>query len=80
MRKTAIIILLIILFIHPVKANAKCPEDSAIGDLIDAICWECIFPIYIAGVEIDAGSHVNDITESESEMECMCPTEEPPYE
>ncbi|PKN69023.1 MAG: hypothetical protein CVU54_11980 [Deltaproteobacteria bacterium HGW-Deltaproteobacteria-12] len=79
MRKSAIIILLIIFFMHPVSADAICPEDSALEDLISSICWECIFPIYIAGVEIDAGSHVNDITESEAEMECMCPTEEPPY-
>lgn len=80
MKKTAIIIVLIILFIHPLKANAKCPDDSALMDLISGICWECIFPMYIAGVAIDAGSHVNDITESEAITVCVCPTEVPPYE
>ena len=80
MRKTAIIILLIVLFINPLKASATCPGDSALTELISAICWECIFPIYIAGVAIDTGSHVNDITESEASMECTCPIEWPPYE
>ena len=79
MKKTAVTILLLILIINPNAAISKCPEDSAIGDLISAICWECIFPIYIAGVEIDAGSHVNNVTEMESQMECLCPAEGPPY-
>jgi len=80
MKRTVFIILLIILFMNPLKADATCPGDSALTDLISAICWECIFPIYIAGVEIDTGSHVNDITESEASTECTCPVEWPPYE
>jgi len=79
MKKTAMVISILILLINPMKSSAKCPEDSALEDLISSICWECIFPIYIAGVEINAGSHVNDITESEAETDCMCPQAEPPY-
>ena len=66
--------------IRPIPAAAVCPEDSAITELVSAICWDCLFPIWFAGAEIAEGSHVNDEPEEETDPICMCPIEYPPYE
>ena len=80
MKRIAITIILLILFMRPYPAAALCPEESALNDLVSAICWDCIFPLWYAGVEIVEGTHVNDITESEDTTECECPVDWPPYE
>lgn len=80
MKKRIVTILFFILFINPANATAVCPNSSALGELISAICWDCLFPLYIAGVGIDAGSHVNDVTEMEAVSDCECPVAYPPYE
>src|SRR5208283_4000847 len=41
--------------IRPIPAAAVCPEDSAITELVSAICWDCLFPIWFAGAEIAEG-------------------------
>mgnify|MGYP000854769591 CR=1 FL=1 len=80
MKKRIVTILFLILFINPANATAVCPNGSALGELISAICWDCLFPLYIAGVGIHAGSHVNAVPEMEAVPDCECPVDYPPYE
>src|SRR5208283_5463675 len=68
-----------IFLIRPIPAAAVCQGDSAITELVSAICWDCLFPIWFAGAEIAEGSHVNDEPEEEADPICMCPIEYPPY-
>ena len=42
------------------------------GKLITNICWSCVFPIKIAGVNISGSSHAPEPSDSSNQRFCMC--------
>jgi len=58
----------------PGSARAICSTDGgAILETITNICWECIFPIKMAGFDIIPGNSDNDFLDMDSETVCVCP-------
>ena len=44
--------------------DARCPSHEPFSQAINNLCWDCIFPIYVAGVKIDASSSKKDKDDS----------------
>lgn len=43
--------------VTPVSASPECPDSELFsGKLITDICWDCMFPMYISGIQIISGN------------------------
>lgn len=44
--------------------DARCPSHEPFSQAVNNLCWDCIFPIYVAGVKIDTSSKKEDKKDS----------------
>lgn len=44
--------------------DARCPSHEPFSQAVNNLCWDCIFPIYVAGVKINASSKKEDKKDS----------------
>ena len=40
--------------------DPRCPSHEPFSQVINNLCWDCIFPIYVSGIKINASSSSND--------------------
>ncbi len=65
------------LFFHPSETKAVCaPNPSQILISLTELCWECIFPISIAGIQVIQGP-MPDPQGSVGSPICICPAPPP---
>ena len=66
---------LLILF-HAVGAQAVCRSGIPLNPVTD-LCWQCIFPVSIAGIEIIPGPVENNVPDLSGMPVCACPAPPP---
>ena len=44
------------LAVAPPPADAFCPKTSILGEILARTCWECLFPVSLAGVTLFSGT------------------------
>lgn len=69
------ILVLLVLF-HAVDAQAVCRSGSPLNPVTD-LCWQCIFPVSIAGIEIIPGPLENNVPDLSGMPVCTCPAPPP---
>ena len=78
MIKKAIVLTLITAIISfiPIQVNATCNTGSFLDPTAD-ICWQCIYPITLAGVTLMDGPYDNNVPTLASSAICSCPMPPP---
>ncbi len=71
----AILPLLIMLFLA-FNADAVCTPGTPLNPVTD-LCWQCIFPVSIAGIEIMPGPMENNVPDLSGMPVCTCPAPPP---
>jgi conjugal transfer pilus assembly protein TraU len=69
------LLVLLVLF-HAVDAQAVCRSGSPLNPVTD-LCWQCIFPVSIAGIEIIPGPSENNVPDLSGMPVCTCPAPPP---
>lgn len=72
LRKTVISILAGMIFIFSIQGNAHSICSGSMINPITDVCWQCIFPIRIAGVEIFSAKGIEDSSDKVTSPVCMC--------
>ncbi|MDX9823119.1 MAG: TraU family protein [Syntrophales bacterium] len=69
---------LLVLFVlfHAVDAQAVCRSGIPLNPVTD-LCWQCIFPVSIAGIEIIPGPSENNVPDLSGMPVCTCPAPPP---
>jgi conjugal transfer pilus assembly protein TraU len=67
------------IFIVPVISHAKCTNSGQLNPESD-VCWDCMFPLSIAGIEVMEGPYENDVPSMASVPICICPANYPQEE
>ncbi len=68
-----------ILWVIPVTAgpaSAICAGGSFLNPVTD-VCWECVFPLSIAGIEVMPGPYENNLPDLSKAPICTCPAPPP---
>jgi conjugal transfer pilus assembly protein TraU len=71
------LLLLIVLF-HAVETEAICRPGIPLNPVTD-LCWQCIFPVSIAGIEIIPGPLENNVPDLSGLPVCTCPAPPPVF-
>jgi len=69
------VFVLLVLF-HAVGAQAVCRSGIPLNPVTD-LCWQCIFPVSIAGIEIIPGPAENNVPDLSGMPICTCPAPPP---
>jgi len=77
-RRLLVLIILLCILLPGSKVSAVCRTGGFINPVTD-LCWQCIFPLKIAGIEVMSGSHINDVGDPASMPICVCPISLPPF-
>ena len=67
----------IMLLFAPLNANAVC--NGTIINPITDLCWSCLFPITIGGVQVSVGTDAPDMPSAPSLPVCSCPIPSFPF-
>jgi len=72
---------LVLLSILPAKlayADVACPSYNIFSKLLTDICWDCMFPITIAGAQMNSGSSTKPPGAAATTSTCSCPSKGSP--
>lgn len=69
-------VMLLLVFAVDTAAYAICTPGTPLNPITD-LCWQCIFPVSIAGVEIIPGPMENNVPDSSNTPICVCPAPPP---
>ena len=68
---------LLFFVIVPSQASAVC--NGVIINPITDLCWSCMFPMTIGGVQVSVGTDAPDMSSSPTLPICSCPIPNPPF-
>jgi conjugal transfer pilus assembly protein TraU len=71
-------LLLLLVLSHVVEAEAICRPGIPLNPVTD-LCWQCIFPVSIAGIEIVPGPLENNVPDLSGLPICTCPAPPPVF-
>ncbi|MFB3925182.1 MAG: TraU family protein [Syntrophales bacterium] len=60
------------------NALAVCPQGVPMNPVTD-VCWQCIFPFSIAGIQVFPGPYENNYPDAAQMPICVCPAINPPF-
>lgn len=75
-RIICIMVLMIVMSVPGTSMSICSTNAGAIMESITSICWECVFPMKIAGFDIIPGNSDNDFLDMDSEAVCVCVDED----
>jgi len=79
MKRILILLIAAIIIFAPSHPYAVCQTGNGMMDLTEALCWDCLFPLSIAGEEVMSGPSDNDTPSMASVPVCICPAPYPQY-
>ncbi|MBN2570064.1 MAG: TraU family protein [Deltaproteobacteria bacterium] len=77
-KRLLIVIVLLGILLPGGKVDAVCKTTLPINPVTD-LCWQCVFPLRIAGMTLMPGSSVNEIGDPARTPICVCPIPIPPF-
>ena len=80
MKRIFILLIAVIIIFAPSRPYAVCNTGvDAVINVVEDICWDCLFPLSIAGEEVMPGPSDNDTPSMASVPVCICPAPYPQY-
>ncbi|MEN6317919.1 MAG: TraU family protein [Syntrophaceae bacterium] len=73
-----ILLTAMLIIFAPSRPYAVCKTGNVM-DMEESLCWDCLFPLSIAGQEVMDGPHDNDTPSMASAPICICPAPYPQY-
>lgn len=80
MKRIYILLIVVIIIFAPSRPYAVCNTGvGAVINVVEDICWDCLFPLSIAGERVMPGPPDNDTPSMASVPVCICPAPYPQY-
>ena len=78
-KRSLIVVTLLSVLLLGGKVEAVCRPGMPVNPVTD-LCWQCIFPLRIAGIQVVPGSRINDFhVDAAKRPICICPIPIPPF-
>lgn len=77
-KRLLVVVILLGILLPGGRANAICKTGLHMNPVTD-LCWQCIFPLRIAGMKVMSGPKINEVGDAARTPICVCPIPLPPF-